>query len=84
MRNRSTIEIMVLTLTMLVSGSVIAMGLLMVVVVILNPTADVSGLADAISAILTLILGTLLGLLAGKAPDLTELSKRPDEYNRLP
>ena len=60
------------------------MGLLMVLIVALDPTADISGLADAISAILTLILGTLLGLLAGKAPDLAELSQRPGDLDRLP
>ena len=78
-RNRSVIEILVLTMTALVAVSTVAMGGLMLLIVVREPTADISGLADALSGILTLILGALLGLLAGKTPSLEPLGRRPDE-----
>jgi hypothetical protein len=78
MKNRSVIEIMVLTFTFVVSFGIMATGALVAIVEIRDPTADTSGLVRALVTIITLILGSLLGLLAAKSSVGTELGKSPE------
>jgi hypothetical protein len=80
MKNRSVIEIMVLTFTFVIAIIIVAMSVLVCVVEIRDPKADTSALVKTLEGIMVLILGALLGLLAGKAATVAvDLSQRPEE-----
>lgn len=75
---------MTLAFTLVVSISIICMSVLVAVVEIHDPKVDTSGLVRALTTIMTLILGSLLGLLAGKTSAAEGLAKRPPGAHRAP
>jgi hypothetical protein len=80
MKNRSVIEIMVLTFTFVVAFGILATGALVVIIEIRDPSADTRALVQSLVSITSGILGALLGLIAGKnETTTTQLSSRPDE-----
>ena len=62
----------------MVAFSLVATGALVAVLEIRDPEADTSNIVDVLFTSITIILGALLGLLAGKAEAVSELGKRPD------
>jgi hypothetical protein len=82
-KGRSVIEIMVLVFTFVVAFAILATGLLISVIEVRDPTADTSSLVRTLSTIITLILGALLGMLAGKTDVINDLSYRPGDDPRL-
>lgn len=78
MSGRSTIEIMVLMLTGTVCLSLLAIGISITVVEAVNPEADTGPAFNALADVLSMILGALLGLLAGRTERGAGLHKRPD------
>jgi len=81
MGGRSTIEIMALLLTGTVCFLVLTSGVAIMVVEIFHPESDTDTAVNALSDTLSLILGALLGLLAGRSDTTSgrqELHKRPD------
>ena len=63
---RSTGEIMVLTITFTVCFGVVASGFLVAVITIINPDKDVTVWISRITGILNTMLGLLAGFLAGR------------------
>jgi branched-subunit amino acid ABC-type transport system permease component len=78
-KNRSVIEIMVITFTFVVAWSLIGLGAMIVIVEARNPEADTGIIANTLMSLVSGILGALLGLIAGKSGAGTagELSQRP-------
>lgn len=79
MRNRSVIEIMVLVFTGVVSFLLVAMGITIAVVEILDPSADTDSASRTLFTAINIIIGALLGMLTVKGSANTELNQRPDE-----
>jgi uncharacterized membrane protein HdeD (DUF308 family) len=77
MRQRSVIEIMVLTFTFVVGFSLIMTGTVVAIVEIRDPTTDTDTIVQSLISLISGILGALLGLIAGKTASASELSKRP-------
>jgi hypothetical protein len=77
-RNRSVVEIIVLTFTLVVGISLLGLGAVIAVIEINNPATDTSAAVQALAAVLSAIVGALLGLLAGKAERLSGLARRPN------
>ena len=77
MRNRSVIEIMVLTFTFVVGFSLLMTGLVVAIIEIKDPTVDTETITQSLISLISGILGALLGLIAGKTISTSELSKRP-------
>jgi hypothetical protein len=77
-RNRSVVEVMVLIFTLVVAFSLVATGFWVAFIEIRNPEADTDSAVDVLFTTPTVILGALLGLLAGKSEGVSELSDRPD------
>ena len=75
LRDRSVLEVMVLTFVATVSFMLVAMGTAIVVVKVRDPTADVDVITQSLISLVSAILGALLGLIAGKAG---HLDTRPD------
>ena len=75
---RSVLEIMVLLLTLTVCASLFAMGITISIIEIVSPETDTSGAFDALGNVLSVIVGSLLGLLAGRNERSDGLHKRPD------
>lgn len=99
MRNRSVIEIIVLTMTFVVAFSIIATGALVAIIEIRDPTADTAEITAVLGAAINIILGALLGLFiknssTGSALDRVpgtdwqrqtdDLYRRPDPGNIVP
>jgi hypothetical protein len=78
-RNRSVVEIMVMTFTGIVGLSILGLGGLITYVILNNPAADISGPVQALTGIISGIVGALLGLLAGRSENITTLGSRPEE-----
>ena len=76
MAGRSVVEIMVLMLTATVCTAVVLGALAVAVVEIVNPTADTTVLSSSLGSTLSVLLGAVLGMLAGRGQRLT---RRPDE-----
>lgn len=76
MKNRSTIEIMVIVFTFVVAFFIVGLGILIVIVESNNPEADTGVIANTLSTLVSGILGALLGLIAGKASN--SFGSRPD------
>lgn len=75
---RSTIEIMVLLLTLTVCISLMAMGVTLTVIEIVSPETDTAPAFDALGNVLSMIIGSLLGLLAGRSSRVDDdLHQRP-------
>jgi hypothetical protein len=81
-KNRSVIEVMVLTFTFVVGFSIIALGLMIVWVEIDNPSADTDRLVGTVSSLISSILGALLGLIAGRASAGAPIEGRDDLHDR--
>jgi UPF0716 family protein affecting phage T7 exclusion len=78
-KGRSVIEIMVLFFTFIVGFSLLATGATIAIIEIRNPTADTDAANETLFTAITIVLGALLGLLAGKSSSMSELGKRPGE-----
>ena len=79
MKGRSVIEIMVLFFTFIVGFSLMATGATIAIIEIRNPEADTDSATETLFTAITIVLGALLGLLAGKSGAVNELGQRPGE-----
>lgn len=70
--DRSTIELMVLALTVTICLALLLTGLAISLSELLNPQVDTSEAVNTLSDILSMILGALLGLLAGRSERATD------------
>lgn len=70
-KDRSVIEIMVLTFTFVVAISITGLGFLIIFAEINNPAADTGLIANTLMSLISGILGALLGLIAGKSSTVT-------------
>jgi cytochrome c biogenesis protein CcdA len=77
MKNRSVIEVMVLTFTFIVGFTLVMTGVTIAIIEIKNPTADTDTIVQSLISLISGILGALLGLIAGKTAAVDDLSKRP-------
>jgi hypothetical protein len=87
-KNRSVIEVMVLTFTGIVAFTLIGLGIIILVVEVKHPDADTALLVNTMMSLVSGILGALLGLIAGKSsggndrdgpdPFESDLDRRPD------
>jgi hypothetical protein len=68
---------MVLGFTAVAAISILALGGVILAVVLSNPTADVSAAVQGLTAIISGIVGALLGLLAGRSDSMAALANRP-------
>lgn len=64
---RSAVEILVLVLTGVVAFYIVSATTLVIVIELNDPTSDTSGLVNSLSAMITGVLGALLGLIAGRS-----------------
>lgn len=71
MKGRSTVEVMVLMLTFTVCFGILATGATIAVIEIRDPSVDTSSITQSLLSLVSGILGALLGLLAGKAENVT-------------
>jgi len=76
-KNRSVIEIMVLTLTFVVAFAIMATGALVAILEIRDPSIDTVGITNSLMSVIAGILSALLGLLAGKGAIGSDLDQRP-------
>jgi uncharacterized membrane protein len=67
MRNRSVIEIMVITFTFVVALMIVGLGFMIIYVEARHPEADTALIANTLMSLVSGILGALLGLIAGRA-----------------
>ena len=81
-RNRSVVEIIVLTFTLVVGASLLGLGGIIAIIEIRDPATDTSAAVQSWVSVLSGIIGALLGLLAGKAERLSSLTSRPEERER--
>jgi|NitcycUWRROWE15D_1032933.scaffolds.fasta_scaffold00091_1 hypothetical protein len=81
-RNRSVVEIIVLTFTLVVGASLLGLGGIIAIIEIRDPATDTSAAVQSLVSVLSGIIGALLGLLAGKAERLSSLTSRPEERER--
>jgi hypothetical protein len=72
---------MVLVFVLVVSFSLVVTGAFIAIVEIRDPTVDTDQAVDVLFAAITVIIGALLGLLAGKA-DSSSLTERPRERDQ--
>ena len=79
MRERSVIEIMVLTLTFLVGIVIISTAVTISFVEVRDPETDSTTAVQWLFGLTGTLVGALLGLLAGRSRFTEELSKRHDE-----
>jgi ABC-type amino acid transport system permease subunit len=66
-KDRSTVELMILAFTLTVALSIMLTGATVAIIEIRDPTVDTSRITDMIVQIITTILGALLGLIAGRS-----------------
>jgi hypothetical protein len=78
MAERSTIELMVLILTVTVCATILLIGGGIAVSELIHPEVDTSAAASGLAQVLSMILGALLGLLAGRSERGRGLYRRPD------
>ena len=83
-KNRSTLEIMILTFTFIVAFMIMGLGVMIIVVEVKSPEADTGLIANTLMSLVSGILGALLGLIAGKSSatgsttTVDKITKRPD------
>lgn len=77
-RNRSVVEILVITFTMVVAFAIVGLGCMIIVVEINHPEADTGLIANTLMTLVGGILGALLGLIAGKSDATNGLHRKPD------
>lgn len=70
-RNRSVVEIMVLTFTFLIAGLLVSVSFAITFIEIRDPSVDTTSIVDTMTTIMGTIVGALMGLLAGKNESLT-------------
>lgn len=75
--DRTTLELMVLALTVTICLSLLMTGASIVVIELVHPEADTSSAIAGLSSSLSMILGALLGLLAGRGERVAALADRP-------
>ena len=78
-KNRSAIEIMVISFTFLLAFVVVLTAITISIAKIKDPQADVDTAVSALTSIVASILSALLGLVAGKSEALQTSQKRPEE-----
>lgn len=78
MRNRSVLEVMILSFTFVVSFMIVGLSVLILIVEVRNPAADTGIIANTLMSLVSGILGALLGLIAGKSTAGGGLNTRPD------
>lgn len=78
MRNRSVLEVMILTFTFVVGFMIVGLSVLILIVEVKNPAADTGIIANTLMSLVSGILGALLGLIAGKSTGGGGLNTRPD------
>ena len=79
-KNRSVVEILVLVFLLTVCTVLIATSVVVVVVEVGDPERNTDSIVQALLSILSGILGSLLGLLAGRSEAAQKtLSSRPGE-----
>jgi len=71
---RSTIDIVVILLTGTIGGTVLLTIIGLFVIRVLHPEADISRGAEAVSNIVTTIVGALVGFIGGRATGKYEAS----------
>lgn len=76
MRNRSAVEIIVITFTFVVAIVIVGLSIGLIVVEIRNPEADTSVLTATLMSLTSAILGTLFGMLISKGD---RINARPNE-----
>jgi hypothetical protein len=81
-KDRSVIELLVLTLTGVVAVIIIGAGAAIGIIEIRDPETDSSVPANVLINITSTILGALLGLLAGRSKFTEELTKHPQPRRR--
>lgn len=64
---RTSVELMILCFTVVVGLTILFTGATIAIMEIANPETDTSQVVDSLTAIITTILGALLGLIAGKS-----------------
>ena len=64
MRNRSTVELLVLGLAAVIGVAVIGLGSAIVIVEVVNPEADTGPALNVLGTLVSAIFGALLGLIA--------------------
>ena len=75
MRNRSTVELLVLGLAAVIGLAVIGLGTAIVIVEVVNPEADTGPALNVLGTLVSAIFGALLGLIA-RGSD--QLSRKDD------
>jgi hypothetical protein len=70
---------MTLTFTFVVAFSLMATGATIAIIEIRDPDTDTDSATEILFTAITIVIGALLGLLAGKPANTSELSKRPGE-----
>ena len=86
MRDRSVLELVVLTLTAVVGFTLVGAGATIAYVEVRDPDVDAWAAVVALAGTVSTILGALLGLLAGRSRFSVDLSRRPtdDELEEPP
>jgi energy-converting hydrogenase Eha subunit A len=64
---RDAIATLILVLTGVIAFYIVAATLLVIIIELNDPSADTSGIVGSLSAMITGILGALLGLIAGRS-----------------
>ena len=70
---------MVIVFTFVIASSVVGTGIVVSIVKIRDPTADVSTAVSSLTSVVASILAALLGLVAGKSDALNNTATRPDD-----
>ena len=76
--DRSVVEIIAIVLTIVLAVVILGSGAAIAVIEVVHPKTDTSDGVDALGRVVSVILGALLGVLAGRADATTQLSRRPD------
>ena len=74
MKNRSSVEIIVIIFTVLVSMVILTFSIGLIVIEITNPGADTSILTSTLMSLTSAILGTIFGMLMNKSEKLSKRS----------
>lgn len=81
--NRSVIEIMVLAFTFIVGVVMIMTAVMVCVIKINDPEANVDRAINVLYTAITIIIGALLGMLTVQGAGRKELDRRPDEKRAI-
>jgi hypothetical protein len=76
MKNRSSVEIIVIIFTVLVAMVILTFSIGLIVVEITNPATDTTILTSTLMSLTSAILGTIFGMLMNKSE---KLNKRPED-----